>query len=68
MSPVPEIPMTKVAKTSGAIMHLIRFKKRFDNGLASNPTDGISQPIKIPRMRPIKILAVKETFGIGISW
>lgn len=59
--------MTKVAKTSGAMMHLIRFKNRFERGRACQPISGKSQPIKIPRMSPMKILAVKEIFGIGIS-
>jgi hypothetical protein len=61
------MPTTSVAKISGAMMDLIRFKNRFDNGLASKPRGGTNHPIKIPRNSPIKILLVNEIFGIGIE-
>ena len=63
MSPVPAMPMTSVAKISGAMIDLIRFRKSIDSGRNAMPHVGQSQPTSTPTARPMKIFCVSETFG-----
>src|SRR5438552_1853256 len=63
MSPVPAMPMTSVAKIKGAMIDLIRLRKRIDRGRNAVPYSGQSQPMSTPMARPMKIFCVRETFG-----
>ncbi len=63
MSPVPAMPITSVEKISGAMIDLIRFRKRRESGRTAIPHSGLKYPSATPRMRPMKIFEVSETFG-----
>src|SRR5215212_3735496 len=63
MSPVPAMPMTRVEKISGAMIDLIRLRKRSESGRTAVPHSGAIQPRRTPRMRPMKIFVVRDTFG-----
>src|SRR5258708_6664843 len=63
MSPVPAMPMTSVAKISGAMIDLIRLRNRIDNGRIAIPHSGRSAPSSTPAMRPMKIFVVRDSFG-----
>ncbi len=67
MSPVPAIPITSVEKMSGAITDLIRLRNRIERGRSAIPQSGFSQPKRMPRMRPMKIFVVSETFGSAMA-
>src|SRR5205814_3089325 len=52
-----------VEKINGAMMDLIRFKKRIESGLTAVPHSGMTQPSKMPSTRPIIIFHVSEIFS-----
>ncbi len=58
-SPAPAMPTTSVENSSGAMIILIMRRKRSASGLIATPSDGFSQPMRMPMARPMKICVVR---------
>ena len=60
---LPAIPITSVEKINGAMIDLMRLRKSSESGRTAVPHSGLSQPRRTPRIRPMKIFVVSESFG-----
>src|SRR5213594_405686 len=58
-SPVPAIPTTRVEKTSGAMIILMRRRKASAKGLVAVPNGGQMYPTAMPSTSAIRIWAVR---------
>src|SRR5205823_967198 len=58
-SPVPAIPTTSVANSSGAMIILIIRRNASARGLTATPTPGQTAPTRMPASSPIKICVVR---------